>query len=71
MKITVCGSIAFYAEMEEVQEKLHALEHEVKIPLLTKEAPAAFGGSKKVYLGAFIEKTAALTCFQVITKSGI
>jgi len=32
MKITICGSIAFYKEMEEVKEQLEKLGHEVKLP---------------------------------------
>lgn len=32
MKITICGSIAFYDEMEEIKRKLEALGHEVKLP---------------------------------------
>ena len=32
MKITICGSIAFYDEMTNVKEKLESLGHEVKLP---------------------------------------
>ncbi|NOR85811.1 hypothetical protein GQ473_06860 [archaeon] len=32
MNITICGSIAFYAEMLEVKEKLKQLGHQVKLP---------------------------------------
>lgn len=32
MKITLCGSIAFYGEMEEIKVKLEKLGHEVKLP---------------------------------------
>ncbi len=32
MKITLCGSIAFYSEMVKVQKKLENLGHEVKLP---------------------------------------
>lgn len=32
MKITICGSIAFYDEMLDVKEKLKAFGHEVKLP---------------------------------------
>ncbi len=32
MKITICGSIAFYKEMEEAKEQLEKLGHEVKLP---------------------------------------
>ena len=32
MKITICGSIAFYNEMEVVKVKLEKMGHEVKLP---------------------------------------
>jgi len=32
MKITLCGSIAFYDEMTKIKEKLEAAWHEVKLP---------------------------------------
>ena len=32
MKITICGSIAFYNEMLDVKQKLEELGHEVKLP---------------------------------------
>lgn len=33
MKITLCGSIAFYKEMTEVTRALEALGHEVRLPM--------------------------------------
>ena len=38
MKITICGSIAFYQEMERLKTALEAHGHEVFIPLLSNEA---------------------------------
>jgi hypothetical protein len=32
MKITICGSIAFYQEMLDVQKQLEAMGHKVKLP---------------------------------------
>jgi hypothetical protein len=32
MKITLCGSIAFYSEMEDLKQKLEKLGHEVDLP---------------------------------------
>jgi len=55
VKITVCGSIAFYQEMEQLKESLAARGHEVFIPLLSNEAPAEMGGGKKIYFGKYIE----------------
>lgn len=34
MKITICGSIAFYDEMLDVMKKLELLGHQVKLPLI-------------------------------------
>jgi len=34
MKITICGSIAFFNEMEEIKKNLEQIGHEVKIPPL-------------------------------------
>lgn len=32
MKITLCGSIAFYAEMQQAKNQLESMGHEVKLP---------------------------------------
>src|SRR3989344_3798700 len=56
MKITPCGSIAFYKEMESVRDQLLKLGHVVKIPELALEVPQEFGSGKKVYFGKYIEK---------------
>ena len=32
MKITLCGSIAFYEEMQNIQQQLEKLGHQVKLP---------------------------------------
>ena len=32
MKITICGSIAFYPEMQEVKRQLEEMGHEIKLP---------------------------------------
>jgi hypothetical protein len=63
MKITICGSIAFYTEMEEVRDELLKLGHEVKIPQLALEAPEEFGGDKKVYFGKYIEENGGIDAF--------
>ncbi len=34
MKITICGSIAFYDKMLDVKKKLEQLGHQVKLPLI-------------------------------------
>ena len=50
MKITICGSIGFYKEMELARDELIKHGHEVKIPELALEVPQEFGGGKKVHL---------------------
>ena len=39
MKITICGSIAFYKEMQEIESKLKSLGHEVDLPPLKVPGP--------------------------------
>lgn len=63
MKITVCGSIAFYPEMESARDQLIALEHEVKIPELALEVPQKFGGGRKVHFGKYIEENGGIDAF--------
>lgn len=63
MKITICGSIGFYREMEEARDKLIALGYEVKIPELDQETPPEFGGDKKVYFGKYIEDNGGTDAF--------
>lgn len=63
MKITICGSIGFYKEMEDVRDALQEMGHEVKIPELALEAPEKFGGDKKVYFGKYIEENGGIDAF--------
>lgn len=63
MKITICGSIGFYKEMEEARDELVKLGYEVKIPELALEAPEQFGGDKKIYFGKFIEDNGGIDAF--------
>lgn len=63
MKITICGSIAFYKEIESMRNQLLKLGHEVKIPELTLEAPQEFGGGKKIYFGKYIEENGGIDAF--------
>ena len=51
MKITICGSIGFYKEMESARDYLLKRGHKVKIPELSLDAPKEYGGDKKVYFG--------------------
>lgn len=63
MKITVCGSIAFYKEMESLRDQLLEIGYEVKIPELALEAPKEFGGDKKVYFGKYVEDNGGMDSF--------
>lgn len=63
MKITICGSIGFYQEMESARDELIKRGYEVKIPELALEAPAKFGGDKKVYFGKYIEENGGIDAF--------
>src|ERR1700685_4426460 len=68
MKITICGSIGFYKEMEGARDQLIKLGHEVKIPELALEAPEEFGGDKKVYFGKFIKDNGGIDAFPAGNK---
>lgn len=63
MKITICGSMGFYKEMEDARDKLLKRCYEVKIPELALEAPAKFGGDKKVSFGKYIEENGGINAF--------
>ncbi len=63
MKITICGSIGFYKEMESARDELVKNGHKVKIPELALEVPQEFGGGKKVYFGQYIEQNGEIDAF--------
>ena len=63
MKITICGSIGFYKEMESARDELVKLGQKVKIPELALEVPKEFGGGKKVYFGKYIEENGGIDAF--------
>ena len=63
MKITICGSIGFYKEMESARDELIKNDYEVKIPELALDAPQEFGGDKKVYFGQYIEQNGGIDAF--------
>jgi len=63
MKITICGSIGFYKEMETARDELIKHGHEVKIPELALEVSKEFGGGKKVYFGQYIEQNGGIDVF--------
>lgn len=63
MKITICGSIGFYKDMESARDQLVDIGHEVQIPMLALEVPQEFGGGRKIYFGEFIEKNGGIDAF--------
>jgi len=63
MKLTVCGSIAFYTEMEKLKLDLEKLGHKVVIPLLNNEVPPEMGGGKKVYFAKYVEDHGGIDAF--------
>jgi nucleoside 2-deoxyribosyltransferase len=63
MKITICGSIAFYQKMEQLKELLEVNGHEVFIPLLSNEAPTEMGGGKKINFGKYVEDNGGIDAF--------
>ena len=65
MKITLCGSIAFYTEMKSIQNQLVNFGHEVKIPELSLKAHEEFGAEKKVYFDGFIQQNGGIDSFPV------
>ena len=65
MKITICGSIGFYNEMESARDELAKRGHKVRIPELALEVPQEFGGGKKVYFGQYIEQNGGIDAFPV------
>jgi hypothetical protein len=62
MKLTICGSIAFYTHMEDLKQKLEQKGHEVLIPLLAEEA-TEFGGGRTIQFGTYIEEHGGIGAF--------
>lgn len=63
MKITICGSMAFYDEMKRIQLALEEVGHAVKIPELSLEMPEKYGGGREVYFGQYIEEHGGIDAF--------
>ena len=63
MKITICGSIGFYKEIESIRDSLIKNGYEVKIPELPLEIPREFSGDKKYYFGQYIEQNGGIDNF--------
>jgi nucleoside 2-deoxyribosyltransferase len=63
MKITICGSIAFYQEMERLKEVLEVKGHEVFLPLLSNEAPAEMGGGRTINFCQYVNDNGGIEAF--------
>ena len=63
MKITLCGSIAFYPEIKEAQDTLAARGMEVAIPELSREAPPEYGGGTQPNFGRYMEEHGGMDAF--------
>lgn len=63
MKITICGSIGFYKDMENIRDELVKRGFKVKIPELALEVPREYGSGKKVYFGKYIEENGGIDSF--------
>ena len=62
MKITICGSMAFHAEMEKIARQLHKNKHEVKVPLLRIKVKEK-GRDRKMSIRALIEQNGGVDAF--------
>lgn len=63
MKITICGSIIFYKDMESIKDELLGLGFEVKMPELAFEAPSELGGARKIYFVNYIDENGGIDAF--------
>jgi hypothetical protein len=63
MTITICGSIAFYPTMQQVQNELEALGHKVLIPELTLPLPERYGGERALNFDAFVQEHGGFAVF--------
>lgn len=63
MKLTICGSIAFYSEMEALKSELEARGHEVLIPLISAEIPE-LNGERKLYFAKYLADRGGIDNFE-------
>lgn len=62
MKITVCGSIAFYTEIEKLKGELEKRGYAVVIPLLSEVVPK-YSDDKKINFAKYIEEHGGIEAF--------
>ena len=62
MKIAICGSMAFHAEMEKIGDELRKNGHEIKAPVLRIDAKES-GQDRKMSIRAAIEQNGGINAF--------
>jgi len=62
MKITICGSIAFYTEMGKLKEELEERGHIVVMPLLSEVVPQ-YSDDRKINFAKYIEEHGGMDAF--------
>jgi len=68
MKITICGSIGFYKEMESAKNVLIKLGHDVKMPELEFEISQELGVDKKIYFDEYVSQHGGMDSFPIDHK---
>lgn len=63
MKITLCGSIAFYPKIETVRDRLMESGHEVQFPQLALALPEKYGGDQKLNFDQYIKEHGGVDAF--------
>lgn len=61
MKITICGSMAFYPEMLTIEQTLKENGHDVRVPLL--EIPFAPTGERAINFQKYVEENGGIDAF--------
>lgn len=62
MQIAICGSMAFYSEMENIGRQLNKIGHEAYVPLLRMEVQKR-GRDRKMSISAWIEQNGGIDAF--------
>ncbi len=63
MRITICGSIAFYKEMQAAKNQLIQLGNEVEMPELEFDITKDLGGGKVIYFDDYVRENGGMESF--------
>ncbi len=63
MKLTICGSMVFYKDMQEARRLLETRGHDVRVPFLDNELPREFGGGRTLAFSTYIEEHGGIDSF--------